>query len=584
MKFSAKKFLPILDWLPNYKKAYLSGDLSAGLTVGVMLIPQGMAYAMIAGLPPVYGLYAAMIPQVVYAVFGTSRQLAVGPVAMDSLLVAAGVSAFAAIGSDEYIVLAILLSFMMGIVQVAFGVFRLGFLVNFLSKPVISGFTSAAALIIGFNQFKHVLGFDLARSNNIFEIFFEAINNLSQINGVALAIGIGGILLIKGVKKLHKSIPGALVAVVFGILIVSLFNLEIYEVKIVGEIPTGLPSFSIPDVSSIHFQELIPISLTLALIAFMESISVAKAIKSKHKGEYELDNNQEMIGLGMGNVVGSFFGCYPTAGGFSRSAVSDQAGAKTNLSAIIAASLIGLTLLFLTPLFFYLPKAILGSIILVAVFGLIDFKYPQFLWKTKKQDFWMLLVAFVVTLAFGIKEGIGAGITISLILLIYRTTQPHIAVLGRLPGTTDYRNINRFKNIEIKEEVIVVRHDAQLYFANIDNFIEVSKDLVDKKGVGLKLFVLHCGSVSSIDSTALQALKELVDDLQSKNINVAFSGLIGPVRDFLFKSDFIQEMGEEHFFIDVESAISHYENGSGTGQKAQFKYAIQTNVFKEKEI
>jgi SulP family sulfate permease len=376
---SLKSYLPILDWLPNYKKKDLNGDISAGLTVGVMLIPQGMAYAMIAGLPPVYGLYAAMIPQVIYAIFGTSRQLAVGPVAMDSLLVAAGVSALAAIGTENYIALAITLSLMMGIVQVTFGVLRLGFLVNFLSKPVISGFTSAAALIIGLNQIKHVLGVEIARNNNIFKIIYDAAMNMNEFNWVSIGIAVGGIIIIKNIKKLHKAIPGALVAVIVGILVVQFGGFEAYGVKIVGEVPQGLPSFKFPDLTTEFFSELVPIALTLALIAFMESISVAKAIQAKHKGEYELDNNQEMIGLGMGNIVGSMFGCYPTTGGFSRSAVNDQAGAKTNLAAIFAAVVIGLTLLFLTPLFYHLPKAILGAIIMVAVFGLIDWQYPIFL-------------------------------------------------------------------------------------------------------------------------------------------------------------------------------------------------------------
>lgn len=581
---SIKKFFPILDWLPNYKKENLSGDLSAGLTVGVMLIPQGMAYAMIAGLPPVYGLYAAMMPQVIYAIFGTSRQLAVGPVAMDSLLVAAGVSGIAAVGSENYIALAILLAFMMGVVQVAFGVFRLGFLVNFLSKPVISGFTSAAALIIGLNQLKHILGVELERGNNIFKILEEAFSKIQEINLPTLAVGIGGILLVKNIKKLHRSIPGALVAVVLGILIVQFGGLYDVGVQIVKDIPQGFPDFVIPDFGSESFQELIPIALTLALIAFMESISVAKAIQAKHKGEYELDNNQEMIGIGMGNVVGSFFGCYPTTGGFSRSAVNDQAGAKTNLAAIISAVLIGLTLLFLTPLFYYLPKAILGSIIMVAVFGLIDFKYPVFLWKTKREDFIMLIVAFGATLGFGIKEGIGAGVAISILFLIYRTTKPHVAVLGKLPGTKDYRNVNRFEEIEVRSDVLVLRHDAQLYFANISNFTESVKREVELKGSDLKFFVLHCGAISNIDATALQALKELVSEIQAKGIQVAFSGLIGPVRDFLFKAGFIQELGEKHFFIDVETAINCFENCTDEEQAEAFKHALQTNVFKEKEI
>jgi len=584
MKMNLKQFFPILDWLPNYKKAYFPGDISAGLTVGVMLIPQGMAYAMIAGLPPVYGLYAAMIPQVVYAIFGTSRQLAVGPVALDSLLVAAGVSGIAALGSESYILLAVLLSFIMGLVQVAFGIFRLGFLVNFLSKPVISGFTSAAALIIGLNQLKHIIGVDLDRSTNIFSIIYQAFFSYEIINWVTLSIGIGGILLVRNIKKVHHSIPGSLIAVVAGILVVQFGGLESDNVSIVKEIPTGLPSFSIPDLGTENLEALIPIGLTLALIAFMESISIAKAIQATHKGEYELDNNQEMIGLGMGNLVGSFFGCYPTTGGFSRSAVSDQAGAKTNLAAIIAAGLIALTLLFLTPLFYYLPKAILGSIIMVAVFGLIDFKYPVFLWKTKKQDFWMLLVSFVVTLTFGVKEGITAGVSISLIMLIYRTTQPHIAVLGRLKGTNDFRNVGRFEEIDVRDDVLVLRHDAQLYFANVTHFIDAVKKEVELKGAPLKVFVLHCGSISSIDATALQALKELIAELQLKGIQVAFSGLIGPVRDFLFKTKFIEELGVKHFYNDVQTAIDSYDNCTDKKQKQVFKHALQTNVFKEKDI
>lgn len=579
-----KKILPILDWLPNYRKDFFAGDLSAGLTVGVMLIPQGMAYAMIAGLPPVYGLYAAMVPQLIYAIFGTSRQLAVGPVAMDSLLVAAGVSALATLGSEQYIALAVLLSLMMGVIQLSFGVLRLGFLVNFLSKPVISGFTSAAALIIGLNQLKHVLGVNLDRSNNIFKIMYQAAERVGEINWITVGIAVVGVLIIKNVKKIHKAIPGALVTVVLGIVVVQFFSLDTLGVKVVGEVPEGLPSFAVPDIRSDSFQELIPIAFTLALIAFMEAISVAKAIQSKHKGEYELDNNQEMIGLGMGNIVGSFFGCYPTTGGFSRSAVNDQAGAKTNLAAIISAFLIGLTLLFLTEYFYYLPKGILGAIIMVAVFGLIDSKYPRFLWRSKKEDLIMLLVAFGITLTFGIKEGIGAGVLVSILMLVYRTAKPHIAVLGKLPDTEDYRNVDRFGKIETRKDVLILRHDAQLYFANTTNFVETVKEEVEKKGVDLKLIIFHCGSVSNIDSTALQALKELIQELNTNGIGVYFSGLIGPVRDFLTKTNFVSEVGENHFFVDVQAAIDYLDNKSRSANRQMISPALQTNVFKERDI
>lgn len=554
-----KKFFPILTWLPGYRKDYLAGDMAAGLTVGVMLIPQGMAYAMIAGLPPVYGLYAAMIPQVVYAIFGTSRQLAVGPVAMDSLLVAAGVSVFAAAGSENYILLAILLSFMMGMIQLALGVFRMGFLVNFLSRPVISGFTSAAALIIGVNQLKHLIGVDLERNNLIFKILYDAVIRFGEINWLSLTIGIIGILILKNIKKIHPSIPGALAVVVIGILVVQLGHLNEFGVKIVGLVPEGLPDFAVPVLSSAHLQNLIPAALTLALIAFMEAISVAKALQAKHKGEYEIDANQELIGLGMGNIAGSFFGCYPTTGGFSRSAINEQAGAKTNLAAIISAALIALTLLFLTPLFYYLPKPILAAVIMVAVFGLIDFKFPVYLWKTRKEDFFMLLIAFLVTIGVGIKEGIGVSVAMSLIAMIYRSTKPHYAVLGRLPDSIEFRNIDRFEQVVSRPDVLIIRYDAELYFANANHFVDTIKKEISKKGDQLKLIILHSGSMAHIDSTGFQSLTELISDLDKQDIQVYLTNLIGPTRDFFERSEFDEQVGQNRCFNDIQSAIDYFD-------------------------
>lgn len=575
-----KRFLPILDWLPNYQKSYLQGDLTAGLTVGIMLIPQGMAYAMIAGLPPVYGLYASMMPQVVYAIFGTSRQLAVGPVAMDSLLVAAGVSMMAEVGSENYIALALLLALMMGVAQLAFGLLRLGFLVNFLSKPVISGFTSAAALIIGLSQLKHLVGVDLGRSSSIFDVLESAFANIGAFNWLSIGIGVGAILLIKNVKRLHKAIPGALAAVVVGILVVQFGGLDQYGIKIVGTIPEGLPSFAIPPIDSPHLQELLPIALSLSLIAFMEAISVSKALHGRHKGEYELDANQELIGIGMGNIVGSFFGSYPTTGGFSRSAVNDQAGAKTNFAAIISASLIALTLLFLTPLFYYLPNTILAVIIMVAVFGLIDFKYPQFLWKTRREDFYMLVVSFIVTLTVGIQEGIEVGVVLSLIVMVYRSTRPHTAILGKLPDSNEYRNTSRFKDVQTRPDVLVIRYDAQIYFANTSHFVETIKKGAEGCGEQLKLIVLDCGSISYIDSTALQAFQELVVDLKKQGIEMYLAEVIGPVRDFLRLADFMAHIGESHFFLDIQSAVDYFDKDEKQREVKKVGYATQTGVLR----
>ncbi len=403
-----KKLLPILQWLPNYSAQNLKADIPAGLTVGVMLIPQGMAYAMIAGLPVEYGLYAALVPQIIYTLTGTSRQLAVGPVAMDSLLVAAGLSAIVQIGTANYVSMAILLAFMMGCILLIMGILRAGFLVNVLTKPIISGFTSAAALIIASNQISNLSGIPIERNTQIQFIVKQGIESFSKFNPSTLIIGIGAIILI---------ILTALISVVLGIICVKWFGLNSEGVKIVETIPSELPSFSTPEFSSKNAIQLIPIAFTLALVSFMESYSVSKALAEKH--DYEIDPNQELKAIGISNIIGSFFQSYPTTGGFSRTTVNDQAGASTPLSSLFAASLIALTLLFFTPLFYHLPHAVLAAIIITAVLSLFDFKLAIKLWKTKKLDALFLTTTFCTTLFVGMVEGIALGIVLSLAHIIY---------------------------------------------------------------------------------------------------------------------------------------------------------------------
>ena len=462
-------FIPILNWLPSYKKSWFKGDINAGLTVGVMLIPQGMAYASIAGLPAVYGLYASIVPILIYSIFGTSRQLAVGPVAMVSLLTATALSSFEGISTEQYIAYAIVLALMVGVIQFLLGIFRLGFLVNFLSHPVVSGFTSAAALIIGLSQLKHLLGVDISRSHHVHEIILNAIEKINEINWIAFLIGIVGIAIIIISKRINKSLPGQLFAVIFGILSVVMFGLGegSNAINIVKEIPSSLPNFDIPIFDMDVLQLLIPMALTISLISFMESIAVAKAIQTKHRN-YKVVPNQELISLGLANIVGSFFQSYPTTGGFSRTAVNDQAGAKTGFASIISALLIIVTLLFLTTFFYNLPKAILASVIMVAVFGLIDYKEAIHLFKSNKTDFSTLIVTFLATLIFGVEIGIGTGVILSLAMVLFKTTKPHTAQLARVPDSHFYRNIKRFNNLEENEEVLIYRFDAQLFFANIN--------------------------------------------------------------------------------------------------------------------
>ncbi len=349
-----KTFFPILDWAKNYNMDFLRGDATAGLTVGIMLIPQGMAYAMIAGLPPVYGLYAALFPQLVYAVMGTSRQLAVGPVAMDSLMVAAGLGALSLQSVEQYISLAVFLAFFMGVIQLILGGLKLGFLVNFLSQPVISGFTSAAAVIIGLSQVNHLLGISIPRTNQFHHLFLSVVEASNQIHPYTLLLSFFGVSFLFLTKKYFPKIPGALFLVLLSTLFASYYNWESLGIKLIKDVPQGLPSFQWPTASFGHIYELAPLALTLALIAFMEAISVAKAIEEKEKSN-RLRSNQELIALGMANIIGSLFQAYPTTGGFSRTAVNYDSGAKTGVSALFSAGIVGLTLLFLPPFSIFYP-------------------------------------------------------------------------------------------------------------------------------------------------------------------------------------------------------------------------------------
>ena len=552
-----KRIFPILEWLPKYNKTQFKGDLSAGLTVGVMLIPQGMAYAMLAGLPPIYGLYASILPLIVYTIFGTTRQLAVGPVALDSLLVAAGIGAIATVGSADYIMLAVLLAFTVGVLLLIMGIFRLGFLVNFLSRPVVSGFTSAAAIIIAISQLKHLLGVSIERSKFAHQTLWNILKNIGDTNFYTLVIGIIAIIILRIIKKYKKAFPSQLVVVVLGILTVWGFDLQSKAVKIIGAIPEGLPIFQTPNITIDNIQTLLPIAITIALIAFMETIAVGKALQAKEK-TYEIRPNQELIALGFANIIGSFFQSYNVTGGFSRSAVNEQAGAKTGIAAIISASLIVLTLLFLTPLFYFLPNAVLAAIIIVAVLGLVNVRMVKYLWLTDKSDFWMLVATFGGTLFLGMEYGVLVGIIMSLLVLLMKTTRPHYAVLGKIPNEPLYKNINRFPNLEVCEDTLIIRFDAGLYFANVSYFKQVIKKHIDAKGKKLKAFFLDADSINNIDSSAIHALEEVVDECRKQGIEFYMIAVKGPVRDALSKSKLTEKIGENNFFLEVHHAIKTY--------------------------
>ena len=578
-----KRLFPILDWLPDYKKSMLWSDAVSGITAGILAIAQGMAYAMIAGLPPVLGLYAALTPQIIYVLMGTSRQLSIGPVAMDSLIVAAGIGTLHIVGVDQYIAAAVFLALFVGVIQVLLGTLKLGFLVNFLSKPVLNGFTSAAAIIIGFSQLKHLFRIDMMQTNKIHILLQEVVSNISKTHFLSFGLGVFGIILIKVFQKINKKIPAILIIVSLGTLVLYLTQWHLIGIKIVGDIPNGLPEFGVPSFDENQLLDLLPVAITLAVVGFTEAISIAKAIEEKHT-EYEVDPNQELIAIGSGNIIGSFAQSYPATASFSRSAIQDQGGAKSGIASLFSAGLVLLTLLFLTPLFYYLPIPILAALIMVSIFGLIDFKYPMKLWKKNRDESLAFFITFIITMSVGIPQGILFGVLFSLLTMIYRTSKPHIAILGKVKNTEYYKNISRFeKDVVIEENILVFRFDAQLYFGNQNFFKKELLNQVELKGNKLELIIINAEAINYIDSSALTMLEKLCVDIKNSGVKIMISGAIGPIRDIIFNHKLIKIIGPENLAIKTSEAVNLYNDGASSSdiqKKISNQNLTVTNVTK----
>ncbi len=562
------KVFPILKWLFDYKREDLPGDLMAGVIVTIMLVPQGMAYAMLAGLPPQVGLYASILPLIIYAVFGSSRFLAVGPVAMVSLLTLSGVGTIAQSGTAEFIALALILALMTGVIQLLMGIARLGFLVNFLSHPVLVGFTSAAALVIGFSQLKHIFGIRVPRAEHPYQLFLHILNNISATHLTTLAIGAGSVLVLLYFKKVLKgnleslnvsssvaetlSKTGALLVVLVSTLLVWGFGLNSASgIKIVGEIPAGLPPLTRPVIQMSQVAALLPIALIISLVGFMQGISIATTLASKRR--QKIDANQELIALGAANVGASFTGGYPITGGLSRSVVNYSAGANTNLASIITAVLIALTVLLFTPLFYYLPQATLAAIVIVAVASLFDIRSFKHTWAYSKMDALALLATFFGVLIFNIEIGIGIGVATALLLHLYRTSKPHVAVVGRVGDTEHFRNVLRH-DVKTCPETCALRIDESLYFANTKELERTLLSAVADEPK-LKNIVLICSAVNSIDSSALDTLERTIEELDSAGVKLYLAEIKGPVMDRLEKIGFVERFGEDNIFLSTHQAM-----------------------------
>ncbi|SFQ13350.1 SulP family inorganic anion transporter [Salibacterium halotolerans] len=541
----------ILNLPPDYDRQSVKQDITAGLTVFIMLVPQGMAYALLAGLPPVMGLYASTIPLLLYALFGSSRHLAVGPVALSSILIFSGVSAFAEPQSSNYITLVLLLTLMTGVLQLLLGLLNAGALVKFISQNVINGFTSAVAIIIGFSQLGNFFGVDMSSQNQILPLALSFVKNISDIHLPTTIIGLVSLAVLIGLRK-RTRLPLPLLVVIVSIAIVYLFQLEGAGVKIVGEVPRGFPGFSVPALDSSAMVMLLPTALTIAFIAMMESLSITKTLAGKDSPP--LDVNKELRTIGTANIVGPFFSSYAVTGSFSRSAVNYRAGAVSQVAMVITAAGIILTLFFLTPLFYYLPQAVLAAIILSAVAGLINVPSLRYAFRIKPVDGWVWVVTFAATLLTGIQWGLLIGVGVSLCILIHRISQPHIVEVGWDDITRNYRDVERFTGTERMPGKVLLRIDARIHFSNvtyIEKVVEKKVKKAEEKPEKLYDVIIDMGGVNDIDTAGIDELERLIRTYTIRgDINIWFVHLKGPVRDLL------QRAGWEERFPDVMSDLT----------------------------
>ncbi len=535
-----EKIVPAYGWLRDYKRVDLSSDLSAALTVTVMLVPQGMAYALLAGLPPIYGLYASTVPAILYALFGTSRHMPVGPPALMALLTFTSVSALAEPGSGQYISLALLLAFMVGALQLTIGLLRMGFVTNFIPRPVLSGFIYASAIVIALSQMKYLLGIPLSAGGSTVSTVLELARGIGGTEPLALAIGLGSIVALVLFAKAAPRLPGPLLVAAGATLIVYLLGLDGRGVGIVGEVPRGLPTLSVPALDPGSFRALLPAAVVVAFVGFIESISVAKAVAAKER--YKIDSNQELKALGLANLGAAFFSGFPVAGSFSRTAVQYQSGAKTQLASIITALLILATLLFLTPLFYYLPAAALAAIIMVAVYRLLDFEEARRVFKIRRADGVALLLTFALTLLVGVEEGIIGGAAFALILFVRRTAYPNISELGYVEEEDAFLGLKSYSEAKTYPGALIIRFDASFYYANMPYLEEwLIKEVADRPD--LKHIVIDGRGVNSIDVTAIEDLEDLISGYRNRGIGVLFTHMKLSIRERLKKAGWEEKFG-----------------------------------------
>ncbi|MGY6634975.1 MAG: SulP family inorganic anion transporter [Alkalilacustris sp.] len=562
-----RRFLPVLDWGRTYDRATFGADLTAALVVTVMLIPQAMAYAMLAGLPPQAGLYGAMLPLILYAVLGTSRTLAVGPVAVVALMTAAAAGEVAPAGSEAFHLAALALAALSGAMLLVMGVLRLGFLANFLSHPVISGFITAAGLLIAASQLRHLTGAPI-EGRTLPDLLLSIPGGLAGLNPPTMALSAGALVILfwsrRGLAPALERAgatprvaalaarSGLLVAVVVSTLVVWLLGLEAAGVAVVGDIPRGLPPLSWPPLSADLLGALLVPAAMIAVVGYVESISIAQTLAARRR--QSIDPDRELVALGAANLGAAASAAMPVTGGLSRSLVNFDAGARTPAAGAFTAAGIALGLLALTPLMHHLPRAALAAVIVVAVASLLDLRALPRTWAYSRADGSAMAATIAVTLLVGVEQGLLAGVVLSLGLHLWRTSRPHVAVVGQVPGTEHFRNRRRHA-VTTTPDVLSLRIDESLYFPNARFLEDTINDHV-ATSPGLRHVVLMCTAVNEIDASALESLEAINSRLRDAGVRLHLSEVKGPVMDRLGRSHFLEDLSGKVFLTQFDAMMA----------------------------
>ena len=542
-----------LAWVRGLSASYVRGDAVAAVTVAVLLVPQAMAYALLAGLPPMIGLFAAVGGGIGYALFGVNGQASVAPTAMDALLFGAALATLGPMSPSDTVAAAVAVAMAVGLLQLGLGLLRLGFVVNFLSRPVLGGFLAAAVLLVSLSQAKHLLGIEVARSANIVTLFAAIVEGLPDADPAAVGLAIVSVLVLVALKRLDKRIPAALVVVVGGALAVAFGGGAFDSLRTVGALATVVPNLDMPSFDVQQLRALAVPIVAIAMVSFLQMVTVSSRLGGS---DQQLDGDRSLLALAVANISSSLLGGQPVSAGLSRSAVNAEAGAKTPLAGLIASMLVALFLYAASSWLSYVPLVSLASVIVVSIAKMFDISEVRFYQRSDRRDLAFYGVTFLATLLVGIAEGVAIGVAMSLLAFVLRTTRPHYAILGQLPETDVFRNVLRFPNAVEYPGIVVVRVDASLYFANIPFLHRLLGRLCCPDGEPAKFVVLDASSINDLDSSAAVGLGEIIEALRQQGTTLLLAGVKGPVRDVLSRTGLHDKLGTEHCFLHTHHAVA----------------------------